>query len=122
MPRRQRGRLRRLGRNGGRIGRLHNLGRADSDRLSAHLLKERDDRQNLIFGQTDRILVDVRHARRIFLRLPLMTEIQINVCLRLREAFVDKLPASVWRRCLSSRDNAPIRSARSNGTGRTGLC
>ena len=64
MPRRQRGRLRRLGRNGGRIGRLHNLGRADSDRLSAHLLKERNDRQNLIFGQTDRILVDVRHPRR----------------------------------------------------------
>src|SRR5690606_10373087 len=62
-----------------------------ADRLAAHLLQEGNNRENFVLREANRVLIDVRHPGRILLRHPLVAIIQIEVGLRLRQAFEDEL-------------------------------
>ncbi len=66
---------------------------ADGDRLAAHLLQKCDDGQDFIFREPDRILIDRRHRRRIFLRHPSMSIIVVHERLGIRQTLIEEVPA-----------------------------
>src|SRR5512139_1216230 len=69
------------------------LRRIHRDRFTAHLLQERDHGENFVLREPDGILVNVGHPGRIFLRRTLMTIIEIDIGLRLGQAFEDEVAA-----------------------------
>ena len=71
------------------------LGRIDRNRLSAHLLQERDDGSDFISSQPDRVLVDVGPPGRILLGQTFMAVIEVDIGLRLRQTFKDELAAEL---------------------------
>src|SRR6476469_9043635 len=85
----------RLDRRRWSLPRHFELGWIHGNRLSAHLLQERDDGQDFILRQTDGVLVDVGHAGRIFLGQPFVSVVQVNVGLRLRQAFENEFTAEL---------------------------
>src|SRR5437879_7487528 len=83
--------------------RRFDLEELDRHLLAGHVLQKRDDRQDFIVTQSDRLLVDVRHLGRKGFGLADVLVVLIDVGLRLGQALVEEVPCQLGPNALQIR-------------------